>query len=302
MLNEIDGTEMVMLFGICFGGGLFLFFALDLMSGLWYVHRLKANGYEIPDNKKDFKGDLRNVPVVKEHSKSNTGSRESMFLAILSLLILVAANIWNVSYMVRWKRYLPDASPYLSLTQIVLDLYWGISAFLYFRQRDSRKYRDDVEFAPDRKVRTSIEKGTVNGVILLTCMILFKIMIVEISAAIFCARTEYDWAYLEQIHVGICGAVREMTSDGNESEISDASYYQMLEGCYISDWSRPEDDFSRLLAEYLSVSDFAELQDKIYNSDGPPVIYVKITNGEVHVRMENPMRLDKGMQESYEVN
>lgn len=292
---ELEDSGLLVLAGLYLGGGLFLFSGLNLLEGLCYTHRLKLHGYEVPYNKRDYNNNLRNVPCNQIQNKKESGKRESGLLFLIFISIWLIANIWNIYYVTHWYRYVDTTATFLLCMQTVFDLYWLISAIVFFRQMNMEKYRDDVETDDARKERTPVEKGIFHCAVMLVLMVIIKTMIVNASDYIFHSRAEHDQAFLETMQGQISMAIQE------ETLIRDSvSYQKMTEGCYLSDWGEPEDEFSRFVAESLGLSDFSELEDKIYNSDGKPEVYVKIDEGKVYIRMDNPVRADHGVWQAYE--
>lgn len=296
---KLERSGLFVLAGICLGGGLFLFSGLHLLSGLCYVHRLKRHGYEIPYNKRDYHNDLRNVPCNGGQSSipnnREHGNKESRVLFLIYMSIWFIANGWNIYYIVYWYRYVDTVATFLLCAQVILDLYWLISAIVFLRQTSMEKYRDDVETDDARKERTSVEKGVMQGIVMLIVMCIIKTVLINMSDYICHSRAEHDQLFLEMLQEEINLAIQE------ETILADSdSYRQMTMGCYISDWGKPEDEFSRTIAERLGISDFSELEDHIYHSDGKPEIYVKISEGKVLIQMDNPIRMDHGIWYPYQ--
>lgn len=300
MLSEVRGTEVIMLLGIYVGGGLFLFSFINLLIGFCYIRRLKAYGYDIPYKKGDYDNDLQNVPRADTSGSPKTENIGSRLLCYFYAVVFLLANAWNIRYiryMIRWYYPCLDSSVIIvPCIMILFDLFWGISAFLFYRQADTKKYRDDVEPDDGRKKRKPVEKGIVEGIIVLGIMIVVKMLTVQLSEFMFRSQAAHDQEYLRTISSCI-GAVVMAEPVDRTSDF----YIQMSEGCYITDWGEPEDDFSRRIAECLRISDFTELEGKFYTSDGVPRIYVKISEDGAYVRMDNPLRPDHGAQNPYEV-
>ena len=292
---HIRGMLLFMLAGI-FGAGLFLVSGLHLFAGLCYIRRIKFHGYEIPYRKSDYDNNLQNVPrkngQVFDETKKNI---ESRILCFIYLIVYLLVNFWNIYYIVSWYKYVDSNAIFLLCVQLILDFYWLISAIIFYRQRNIEKYRDDVEMDAGRKKRTPIEKGMITCAILLIVMVYAKMIIVNMSDYISHSRSEHDQVYLERIQMEISRAMQE------EASIQSTVSYKLLEqGCYISDWTKSEDVFSKAIAGNLGISDYSELEDKIFHSDGKPKIYVKISGDDIYVRMENPIRMNHGKQYPYE--
>lgn len=298
MLAEVEGAvviALVTLLGLYVGGGLSLFAGINLLSGFCYIRRLKAYGYEVPYKKEDYGDDLRNVPHVSGKSCPETKNVGRRVLVFYYATVFVLANAWNVWYIIRWYQFDGGLAVFLLCIMLLFDSFWGISAFRFYRQGNRQRYRDDVEIDDSRKERMPVENGIVSGMILLYFMVLIKILVIQFEEHGFRSRAENDQRYLQTISSCVGSAMMA----GGTDRTSD-SYMQMSEGCYISDWGRPDDAFSREIAENLGISDYSELNGKFYTSDGNPRIYVKISDEGVYVRMDNPLRLDHGIQQPYE--
>lgn len=295
MLADVGRVGVIVVLGFFVGGGLFLYAGINLLIGFCYIRRLKAYGYEIPYKKEDYGDDLRNVPRVSGKPCPEIKNVGRRFLVICYATVFVLTNVWNVWYIIRWYQFDGDLAVFLLCIMLLFDSFWGISAFMFYRQGNRQRYRDDVEIDDSRKERVPVENGIVSGMILLCIMLLIKTLVIQFGEYAFRSRAEHDQLHLQTISRCIDAA---MTADGT-GRTSD-SYMQMREGCYISDWGRPDDAFSREVAEYLGISDYSELNDKFFTSDGSPRIYVKISDSSVYVRMDNPLRLDHGIQFSYE--
>ena len=292
---DTKGSVLIVLAGI-YGVGLFLFSVFNLFAGLCYIHRLKHYGYEIPYKKSDYNNKLENVPHINRQFCAGTKKHtESSILFFICMSVYLMTNVWDIYYIVHWYKYVYSNATFLFCVQMILDFYWIISAVIFYKQRNIEKYRDDVELDVGRKKRISIEKGMIVCVIVLFFIVHIKMSITNMSDYIFHSRAENDQMYLERIQREISVAMQE------ESSVhSTDSYKEMTQGCYISDWTEPGDAFSKAIAVNLGISDFSGLENKIFNSDGKPKIYVKISGEDVYVRMENPLRMEHGIQYSYE--
>lgn len=295
MLADVGRVGVIVVLGFFVGGGLFLYAGINLLIGFCYIRRLKAYGYEIPYKKEDYGDDLRNVPRVSGKSCPEIKNVGRRVLVFCYATVFVLANVWNVRYIIRWYRFDGGLAVFLLCIMLLFDSFWGISALLFYRQENMQRYRDDVDIDDSRKERMPVEKGIVSGMILLCIMVLIKALVIQFGEYAFRSRAEHDQLHLQTISRCIDAA---MMADGTDRTSN--SYMQMSEGCYISDWGRPDDAFSREIAEYLGISDYSELNGKFYTSDGNPRIYVKISDEGVYVRMDNPLRLDHGTQYSYE--
>lgn len=296
MLAEVKGTAVIALSGLVVGGGLFLFAGINLLFGFCYIRRLKAYGYEIPYKKEDYGDDLHNVLCVGGASRPEAGNKGSRVLVFLYAAVFLLSNAWNVRYIIYWHPFVGDIAVVMLIIMLLFDSFWGIYAYLFYRQGNVQRYRDDVETDDGRKERTPLEKGVMEGIIILGIMFLVKTAAAGLSDAILRSRVNHDFEYLCMISDNIKIILME---DGTD-RTSD-SYIQLSEGCYISDWDEPEDAFSREIAEYIGISDYSELEGKFYTSDGSPRIYVKIIGEGVFVRMANPLLPELDRYDCYSI-
>lgn len=303
MLFEIPGLEILYLFGILVGGGVFLCSVFNLVALFFYFRRLKKHGYEIPHDRKAYQNDLRNVPVSVhlEHTGGLTpDSRESVILAALHLAVFIFANLWNIYYITSWYQYVDDIAVFLLCVQIIFDAGWLGASIIYFKQRSSKKYRDDVEPDFSRKERTSLEKGVFTCLVILVFMVFAKSLIMNMSSYVFRARQEKDQSTIEEIQKCISVVLFENSQDASVMLKDCESYAQMVEGCYISEWSNPQDSFATEIAKQIGIPDYSQLAGRFYTADGNAQIYVRITGSQVYVCMKNPLLEKHGKQPTYE--
>ena len=304
MYFEITGLALLFLFGIYAGGGLLIYSLLNLVCAVCYFRRLKMHGYEVPYDRNSYGNDLKNVPNSCDSESSidisNQRSKESVILAIFHFMVFVFTNVWNICYIIHWYKYVEDNAVFLLCVQIILDLGWLIAAIVYFRQRDNEKYRDDVELDLSKKERSGIEKGILTGLVVLAVTVFIKAMVVNMADYVFHARQAKDQSIIEDIQSCISAAYFDMNQNDASTLQSCDSYLQMVKGCYISEWSKPQDVFASDIAKMLEISDYSELADEFAASEGRAQIYVEISNDKVYVALKNPLLVDHGYQPSYE--
>ena len=184
------GVPMIIISGVLFVVAIF-----NVAAGLLYSCRLKAHGYEVPHNKREYDDNIHNLPFVEGQVEKKGNSVESNILSILFLGVFIIQNIWNIWYIVKWNRYLPTEATVFGGIQIILDLCWIIGAFLFFTQRDAKKYRDDIEQDPYRRVRTSIENGLALCIVGLVVIVVIKFMVVNASEYVLRSREAHVAEY-----------------------------------------------------------------------------------------------------------
>lgn len=196
---EFELTGIFAIGGIVMGGVLFLYSLAQLVEGLGYIRRLKAHGYEVPYNKRDYGNSLHKLPCLGDGTIAEGKSKESLALCILFWCVFMFSNIWNAYYAIHWYGYLEENALFLTKVLIFLDLFWMIMAIVFFFQRNNKKYRDDVDKDLKRKVRMSLERGIVTCVIVLIIVSYVKCIVVEMSEYVYRSRMDSDQTYLVQI-------------------------------------------------------------------------------------------------------
>ncbi|MDO5155463.1 MAG: hypothetical protein Q4D51_05815 [Eubacteriales bacterium] len=296
---DFQSMAILLLFGLYIGGGVFLVSSLNLIGAVCYLNRLKRHGYVLPVNKKEYDNDLRNVPCSGIQIEGATYNKDSIILAVVHMALFVGLNAWNISFFLRWHNHLQDSN-FLTGVFVVLDLGWLIAAIRYFKQGNNEKYRDDVEVHGLLKKRTSIEVGIGACLILLLIVLYVKMAGEDMTRYIYHARQERDQEQLELLQSAVSMSIAN--SDMSKEYLEEQnSYQQLLNGCYISDWNMPEDEFAQTIAKVLDVTDYREFTEKIKTADGAPRIYVQIMGEHTYIKLENPHYIHRGQEPTYEV-
>ena len=143
---EIPGTEVFYIMAVYTGVLVGLPCYVVLFAAKLYFARLRAYGYEIPDNKKIYGNNLNNLPKTR-------GAGSSLFAKHSRI------GMWM--YLIKWHfmkgHFMKDICTFLFTVCLVLDSVWLILAVIMWRQRNTEKYRDDVECDKTRKERLNLE-------------------------------------------------------------------------------------------------------------------------------------------------
>lgn len=151
-----------------------------------YLKRLKMHGFVIPNNKKDYDSDLDKLvgdedneygkrSIVfdndgdgKQSAENNQSAdcNESKALALISWIIALGMIGYTVFYFIRFSHMLENVG-FFGILSIFITICWFIFGFNYFKQRDAKKYRDDVDYKSPLKVRKHLVEGIATIVILL---------------------------------------------------------------------------------------------------------------------------------------
>ena len=151
---EIDGTEFFYIMTIYASVLVGVPCYVVLLSAKFYFIRLRAYGYEIPENKKTYGNNLNNLPKTREAGRSLFAKHSRigmwMYFAFFVLFLVV-----DVMYLIKW-HFMKDICTFLFTVCLVLDIVWLILAVIMWRQRNTEKYRDDVECDKTRKERLNL--------------------------------------------------------------------------------------------------------------------------------------------------
>lgn len=136
-----------------------------------YLMRLKMHGFVIPNNKKDYDSDLDKLADDEEngygkHSGELAESKESKALAFISWFIALGMIGYTVFFFIRFSHMLENVG-FFGILSIFITICWFVFGFNYFKQRDAKKYRDDVDYKSPLKTRKHLVEGIATIVILL---------------------------------------------------------------------------------------------------------------------------------------
>lgn len=152
---EIPGTEVFYIMAVYTGVLVGLPCYVVLFAAKLYFARLQTYGYEIPENKKTYGNNLNNLPKTRGAGSSLFAKHSRigmwMYFAFFVLFLVV-----DVMYLIKW-HFMKDISTFLFTVCLVLDSVWLILAVTMWRQRNTEKYRDDVECDKTRKERLNLE-------------------------------------------------------------------------------------------------------------------------------------------------
>lgn len=287
----------LVLLGIYGGGAVCLISALNLLCAQCYFYRLKLHGYRIPENKKLYGDNLRNVPRERKDLEHSIQSKDSQIVGTLHLLVWIVLTVYSIRYVVAWYQYMNDAL-LVFIIQVVLEFGWLICAIYFYRQKNSVQYRDDVEIDDERKIRISLERGVLSCVVVLFFCVVGKYTTASMTSYIFQTHQIHDQENLEMLQNAIGESIKSATDEKQDLMQYD-SYNQMVEGCYITEWTTPSDTFAKNIVEWMQVDDYSTYCDKIYTADGEPRVYVKISGDQVIVRLDNPLVLKGNEMERF---
>lgn len=286
-MQEKPGMEILALLLLYEGVGVGIFSLANLISGIGYLGRLKAYGYEVPYNRKDYDSKLENLPRVKETDAKSIFSKHSilsMYISVIAFLVFMALN---VLYLLKWKFMGEDVTAMFILCSI-LHISWIIIALFFRKQSNPLKYRDDVEIDDSRKPRWDIGKAIVN------MAILGMISSIAISSAnsmtdyVFKTRISTDRDRAERV----CSAVLKSISNCDDEQIMDSeqTLEELQNGIDIATWGEPLDPLQKEIIALTQMDDFISLRNKFYMSNADSQLWVKLDSNKVTVELMNPKK------------
>lgn len=187
-----------------------------------------------------------------------------IYLTIWGLLMLHCAY----SYYIHWPIMVKDIGMFL-IFPMVVHCVWLI---------------------PGLK-KTGAKKVQKNSIICLFAIfaitMMFCIFFNQLCKVIIYSRAASDISRLSNIQEQICGTIEELDPEGTMNPELGSSYLSLADGTTITNWSAPDDDFSKELAERLNISRFSELENQFYCTRGKAIVTVKLVDGVPYVTLEN---------------
>ncbi len=139
-----------------------------LIAGTFYLRRLKTIGFEIPDTRKEYDNNLRNVPLDDSLYQENRYAVDSIKLSVLSVVSALIFVLVIVLRIIKWSSYcyMEETAPtFVFLLGYVIAFAGAFVVFI--RQKNKDRYVDDVNLKDSRKVRINLCKGILDLMILL---------------------------------------------------------------------------------------------------------------------------------------
>lgn len=282
---EVSGLELLWLVSFYMGGGVGIVSLAALISGKFYLRRLKAYGYVLPECKKDYGGNLENLPKAENNNGKSIFARHSLWGMLGSIGLYFNFMLLDLQYFLKWK-FLGDNAKAMFIICALFYLVWLIQAFLLWKQSNPEKYRDDVEPDYSRKERMSLDIILVSTVILGLISAFAMYNAHSMTNYIFQSQIEADRDKAEEIREAVAGAVLEWGENDKQSE----SYQALSQGTEITYWGTPTDELSQMISDRLYINTFAELQDDFHLADGDAKVWVEFENGRITVLLQNPVK------------
>lgn len=161
---------------------------LDFLRSTIYLKRLKAYGYEIPLDKKDFGSNLNNLPKIMPTTiNPDERSKGSLILSGLSLsgFFITVINIIVFYFKYELKG---DLAYFGVIYSIPALIFWFTQSFIFWNQSSTQNYCDDIEADINRKQRKPFENGIVDIIVCFILTVLYLIMVYKFSDFIYKSR------------------------------------------------------------------------------------------------------------------
>lgn len=152
---------------------LFPFSVILYVDAAVYFRRLQKNHFPIPEKMKDYDNDLGRLP--RTEVVENRYAQDSQVAAVLALIVYAVFLLCDILYLAKWLDYGESDATALFVILMLLHLYFPLQAFLFYRQKDTKKYVDEVDIRGGRKVRTGL-MGAVGTLIFVSFIAAFSVM------------------------------------------------------------------------------------------------------------------------------
>ena len=277
----------VVLYGLYFGVIGILYLSYQWISAFFYLKRLEKYGYEVPENRKEYEI-VERLPKKENVVQVQTQGyhRGSKILTGLSVLVAAVMLLLTGYYFYRWS-FIGENAHAMLVMQLIADVFWLIPIFIFKKEMNLQKYKDDVEIDITRRTR----KNVVSGVLLIILFVLVALYVKatahSMTKYIYVSRMETDRRRLYEIH-----DILEITSCEMQLYYGDdTDWLEALEsmraGVDITTWGIPEGYFQEQVARVLGITDFGSLKEEFLSAKKPAVVYVKQENDNIIVELQN---------------
>lgn len=270
--------------------------------GKQYLKRLHKFGYIVPENSKEYDSLLERLPKAEvKQIDGEPYNRRSKVFWMFCMIIFVAMLAVNVWYYCSWS-FMKDNAIFMVVVLVVADLFWLFAALRFRKQMSNDAYKEDVEIDKNRKNRMSLEYAVLLFVIMMLLTGFVKTTAHSMTKYIYNAWVDADrdevrkiQSALEQVYDELIAleTVEQDGVGGNEITTADnweVSKAQLAEGVDITNWGAPQDVYQEKVAEYLGISNFAELKGDFRAAKGDAVLYAKLESGSIRVSLPNLYR------------
>lgn len=282
-------------------GLILVFLIVYHWCGKQYLKKLNSEGYIIPERAADYGGVLENLPRTEikqlEPESYNRRSKVLWIICMFAFFILLAIAVY---FCYCWS-FMKDNVPVALLILGVPGLLWLIFALVFRKQMSNEKYKEDVEIDNCRRDRLSLGPAIVFIVILFWGSWGAILLADAMMKYVYNARVEASRDEVRNVHFALEQTYDEMLALEKESVVStgyeevlradwESSVKQLETGVDITEWGVPQDVYQEKVAEYLGISNFAELKDDFSVAKGDAILYAELKDGMIRVSLPNLCR------------
>ena len=271
------------------------------------MKRLKKHGYEVPENKKDYDSLLELLPHQEQEVDEDTKemcNKTSLALGIgslITLLVLFGIDVWFVA---EWYSYYKSEIIFVLSLISVIDVVLLVYCIIFLRQKDEKRYKDDVEIDENRKNRMPLVEGILTIFILLVLSGAVKHTAHSMTNYVFKARVSADIETVQNIRQSLV-TTYVLTEAKETDALWEERKNELMQGVDITTWGVPEDEFQKEVANIIGISDFTQLKEDFRTSDGDAIVYVQIVEDVLRVELKNPIdkvqELDSSIRVEYTI-
>jgi len=284
-LEEVIIT--VVLYGLYFGVIGILYLGYQWISAVFYLKRLQKYGFEVPENRKEYEI-VERLPQKENVVQVQTQGyhRGSKMLTGLSVFVAAVMLLLTGYYFYRWS-FIGENAQAMLVMQLIADAFWLIPIFIFKKEMNLQKYKDDVEIDITRKTRKNVVSGILLIILLVLVALYVKATAHSMTKYIYVSRMETDRDRIYEIHDVLETASYEMNLIFKDDPDWAATVESMKSGVDITTWGIPEGRFQKTVANVLAITDFSSLKEEFLSAKKPAVVYVKLENDDIIVELRN---------------
>lgn len=277
----------VVLYGLYFGVIGTLYLGYQFINAVCYLKRLEKYGFEVPENRKEYEI-VERLPKKENVVPIQTQGdhKGSKILTELSILVAIIMLILTGYYFYKWS-FIGENAQAMLVVQLIADVFWLIPIFIFKKEMNQQKYKDDVEIDITRRTRKNVVSGVLLIIFLVLVALYVKATAFSMTKYIYVSRMETDRHRLYEIHDVLEIASCEMDLIFKDDPNWAATVESMKEGVDITTWGIPEGYFQEQVAGVLGITDFGSLKEEFSSAKKPAVVYVKMENNDIIVELQN---------------
>lgn len=285
LLEAADMT--IMIFGMIMFVPLSFALFVCLIDGIVYLARLKAYGYEIPEDRKKYQNYILNVPF-DEHKREKRLQQEevrhvpSIIMGILYIVVALLIFGRSVGITVDWIHLMDDILFYCLVAGIVI-LVVALRGIHFFKQSDGRKYSERIIPDDGKKKRSSV----VGGMFVLFIALVVSYVNTSLNESMLRytlhARLSNDCDVMYRISMALRDSYDELQDEQQKSQVME----RIKEGFVMSELDTLPEEYVWKVQEHLAAMSADTYEEQIKLSKHPLVIRVWYDEDSLYVTNEN---------------